>query len=259
MNGVGVQSRRLGTMRMSGVLLLLGACANSATGPDGCDGSTIDLGASSCLSLRESGLDASHQETLELEVRRTLEQVNQVMAIDDVLIRVIGDATRVIPEVGLGGFAAGANEVRMFVNPDLADQETVLSRELLPLLAHELHHAKRMRTVGYGSTLLEAAISEGLADHFSVEVAGIEPPPWSVAVSGTALQEWTATAVEASAAGPFDHSDWFFGTDPAIPRWTGYSIGFEFVRQFLEANTSAVASRLHDEPASSFLAGNDGQ
>ncbi|MES0476805.1 MULTISPECIES: DUF2268 domain-containing putative Zn-dependent protease [Citrobacter freundii complex] len=41
-----------------------------------------------------------------------------------------------------------------------------------------LHHAARWQGPGYGSTLGEALVSKGLADHFSLELFGGEPELW---------------------------------------------------------------------------------
>jgi len=44
------------------------------------------------------------------------------------------------------------------------------------------------------NTLFEAAVSEGLADHFSIEVAGIIPPLWIVALTSKDVQHWIEAA-----------------------------------------------------------------
>ena len=59
--------------------------------------------------------------------------------------------------------------------------------------------------------------------------------------------------VEARASGSYSHAEWFFGTTPGTPRWTGYAVGFELVRAYLEAEPTRRASALVDEPAASFV------
>ena len=51
----------------------------------------------------------------------------------------------------------------------------------------------------------------------------------------------------------YNHDDWFFGPlSRDIPKWTGYSVGFRLVGDYLK-RTGKKASELVVEPASSFL------
>ncbi len=110
----------------------------------------------------------------------------------------------------------------------------------------------RHRTAGFSSNLFEAMILEGLADHFSVEVAGVAPPIWSTALTDEQLAIWLERSREEWFNLSYNHDVWFFGAGQA-PRWAGYTIGFDLVRTFLEKNPGRSASGLHSEPASSFI------
>ena len=212
------------------------------------------LDAGNCL-VFGNGLN-SDRHLIEQTVRQTVSAANNLMPIDNVLIRVNISLSRTIPEIGIGGYASSSHEIVIFINPYSPAVPASLETELALALAHELHHAKRRRSVGYGSTLLEAAVSEGLADHFSKEVTG-EVPIWSEALIGDDLTKWTSRLVEAGAERLHNHGRWFFGTDPAIPRWTGYAVGFELVQRYLSANPCQRASGLADEPAETFLPHSD--
>ena len=152
----------------------------------------------------------------------------------------------------MGGFNPSSDEVRLYADSSWPDLAAVLRSELLPQLAHEIHHAMRRRAVGYGSTLLQAAVTEGLADHFSLEVSGATERPWAVALTAAQLTIWIPE-VEARASGEYNHAEWFFGTNPSIPRWTGYAVGFELVRAYLNQDPGRRASALVGEPANSFV------
>ena len=54
-------------------------------------------------------------------------------------------------------------------------------------------------------------------------------------------------------SGPYEHDRWFFGTTTSVPRWTGYAVGFELVRRYLEGHPGARASTLVDQPGSVFV------
>jgi uncharacterized protein YjaZ len=97
-------------------------------------------------------------------------------------------------------------------------------------------------------------VNEGLADHFMVEVLNCEQTPWSSALTEEEIQqymvrikplcrikhEWTAEFNEKYFV------PWFFGstgTEP-IPHWTGYSLGWRIVENYLKAHPEARASSL---------------
>jgi len=107
---------------------------------------------------------------------RTLDVVQPLLNVTALHISLIADPTRVIPEVGMGGFNPSPDEARLRADPSWPDLEGVLRSELLLQLAHEVHHAMRRWAIGYGSTLLEAVVTEGLADHFSLEASGGTSP-----------------------------------------------------------------------------------
>ena len=215
--------------------------------------SAIGLAGGSCLVFTDDGALDAHRAEVETTVGSVVTTVRPLIPIDGVEIRIGSGRSNVIPELGLGGRAVNGETVLFNLDPDSPNLEASLPLELFSLLAHELHHIARQRTVGYGSSLLGAMVSEGLADHFSVEVAGVDPPLWSSALSGPELDAWVAASEPEHDSTSYSHNAWFFGTTPEIPRWTGYAVGFELVRLYREANPGRLASDLHDKPAKSFV------
>lgn len=191
-------------------------------------------------------------------ISATLVRAAALIPLGQTRIQILVDPRHVIPEVGVGGRTVGTDAgplIRLYFDlPGGEDRRHIIAQQLPSLLAHELHHASRIRTVGYGSSLPEAIISEGLADHFAQELTGRGPAPWSVALSLTQLAEWTPRAL-ALGSGAYDHDAWFFGAQPGIPRWAGYAIGYALVGRYLAAHPDAHASSRVDEPAATFLAG----
>ena len=193
-----------------------------------------------------------HRADIEREVDRTIERVRPLLGVSDLRIAVIDDPSGVIPETGFGGYNPNAGEVRLFADSNRPDVEAAIRSELAPTLAHEIHHAMRRRAIGYGSSLLQATISEGLADHFSIEVSPGYDPPWISALTEEELALWLPEVTSRS-SGDYDHAEWFHGAGASIPRWTGYAVGFELVRVHLDAHPDQLASTLVGEPASSFV------
>jgi uncharacterized protein YjaZ len=50
---------------------------------------------------------------------------------------------------------------------------------------------------------------------------------------------------------PNDYDRWFFGFDPDIPRWTGYTLGYHLVAEY-QARAGRSAAELVHTPASAF-------
>ncbi|MEQ9404681.1 MAG: DUF2268 domain-containing putative Zn-dependent protease [Cyclobacteriaceae bacterium] len=209
------------------------------------------LESGSCLVFTDAGeLDDERAMILTI-IEETVMEVNAVMPVDNIGITVQVAPSRAIPEIGMGGFNPGPNEVILSFDPSFPDISASILKELKPLLAHEMHHAKRRREVGYGSTLLEAMVSEGMADCFAIEIAGIDPPIWSVALSEEQLASWKEASKASWNNSSYDHQKWFFGSSN-VPRWAGYTIGFNMVKDYIADNPDRKASNLVNEPAGSF-------
>lgn len=235
----------------NGILFLCCSSSNDS----GTHDNTVIIDSDSNISLvleHQPELDAYRNSITDLVTDANL-SIQSLMPIDNVTIRVFADKNQSIPEIGIGGYNPSKNEVLIYVDTDFPDLEASIAAELPAMIAHEMHHAKRRRSAGYGNSLLEAVISEGLADHFSMEATNIQTPRWSKAIQGQQLQDFIETASETWNNSNYNHPKWFFGTTAEVPRWTGYSIGFELVKNYLETNDNSKPSNLHDEPANSFL------
>ena len=96
---------------------------------------------------------------------------------------------------------------------------------------------------GYGSTLLETLVSEGLALHFEAEARGT--PPLYARIDADLQALWEQAQPELHA--PHDHSLWFFGTAHR-PRWAGYALGYELVLRYLQQQGGDAITHV-DAPA----------
>ena len=207
--------------------------------------------------LTGSGRLLAHADELRTRVRAAgsvaLEHLPLGAGDVDVVVR---DAPElVIPELGIGGMAPDAHTVLLTVDPDHEAFERSLDEELPGALAHELHHVARHRGPGYGRTLFEALVTEGLADHFSIEVTGGPPPPWTKALTPEQHGHLAELARRDYDTHRYVHRFWFFGDDEGrIPRWAGYSLGFQLVGDYLERHPDGSAGALASTPAEAFRA-----
>lgn len=183
----------------------------------------------------------AHSEWLNTCLTETYAKANMLMSLPSLDI-IVKAGAQVIPEKGHLGYSPEPGIVYITVDPKNPSFCSNFNNSLERMLAHELHHAARWAGPGYGFSLGEAIVSEGLAGHFTLELFGGEPEPWeclnAVEVQSHVLRmrkDWDRT--------DYDHNAWFYGTSN-LPRWLGYTVGFNLVTRFLLANPHLRASTL---------------
>jgi uncharacterized protein YjaZ len=196
---------------------------------------------------------------LEAEAKMAEQRIATCLAPDiemppiDVVVQRLTEET--IPELGLTGFTLRRSCMAITLDPDnLHFEASLKAGEFTRILTHELHHCLRFGRIGYGTTLAEALVSEGLADQFDREVNGGDGQMWNHALRP---EQWPALlqqAEEAFCRSEYDHCLWFFGghghdSIGLIPRWTGYTIGYHLVGTYLGLNPEARPSRMAGTPA----------
>ena len=183
--------------------------------------------------------------SIQRELQSALPRVTSLLPIGQVdVVVAFAFPQWVIPEYGLMGWSHGKGRITIAIDPSSPHiDEPQRAERLLGLLAHELHHVMRMRGPGYGRTLGEALVSEGLAQRFEVE-AGAPPPLYAVSLDAAALTRAGARAREQIDSVDYDHNAWFAGRpgDPAWPPYAGYSLGFALVGDWLARNDTSAAA-----------------
>ncbi|WP_330985263.1 MULTISPECIES: DUF2268 domain-containing putative Zn-dependent protease [Enterobacterales] len=191
--------------------------------------------------LNAQGKLTAHCSWLEACLSETYIKANTQMSLPslDVIVKA---GTHVIPEKGHLGYSPEPGVVYITVDPVSAAFCSNSNQSLERMFAHELHHAARWSGPGYGFSLGEALVSEGLAGHFALQVCGGQPEPWECLNLHEinlhrvrALREWGNTN--------YHHNVWFFGFGD-LPRWLGYSLGFDMISRYLSAHPEQRASML---------------
>ncbi len=158
----------------------------------------------------------------------------------------------VIPELGVNGFAEGDGIVHMKLDPSNPHWESRFREAIPALLCHELHHCVRAASVGYGQTLREALVSEGLACAFEYEMTGAVPF-YAQAVQPEEIAALWKQAEPLLDQPGYDHAAWFFGSTPAsIARHAGYSMGLACVKDYLDRHALG-ADQAVSVPAKDFM------
>jgi uncharacterized protein YjaZ len=185
-------------------------------------------------------------------IEQTLKPIEEKINLQKVDIVVVDQPHGAIPEVGLGGYAPNKNLLYVYTDPARESFKEIIHKELPRTIAHELHHCARWGAVGYGESLFEALISEGLAEHFDIEVNKGEPTQWATALNPEQIQELLKKSRSSFDDKKYNHSAWFFGSDKEnIPRWAGYALGFHIVGDYM-SRVGKTASELTETSADSF-------
>lgn len=168
----------------------------------------------------------------------------------DVLIQM--GAGETIPEMGIVGRAYRGTLFAMTLDPDNPNfAKSMVDGALHRQIVHEVHHCMRMAGPGYGWTLGEALVSEGLAGQFVHRLLNTPPEPWERAVSPERLLS-SPVDQNALASTGYNHPAWFYGRGPH-PRWLGYTLGYEMVGCWLKDAGELDATTWISVPAATVI------
>lgn len=204
--------------------------------------------------LNANGQFDGLETVIEQALSETIQKIVSIMPIDNVDIIISDYPRHIIPGFGLGGVAWTLYRAELHIDTKFPNIKEQIRKKLPFTIAHELHHCMREQSLGESKTLCEAIIEDGLADQFSVEITGLGPEAWSVAVKREKLQELLKKAEKEFDNPDYDHEKWFFSRGKGdIPHWTGYSLGFYLVGEYLKKHPEAKASTLYNLPAEEFI------
>jgi len=161
--------------------------------------------------------------------------INKQITITTTLPRNEQEKRYIIPSLGIGGRALSPTEVGLYFdlsNPNVIDSlKTWKSRQI----GHELNHIARMQTIGFGRTLLDNIIAEGLATFYEEHWGGeFQSTSWGHNLSDEKLNIQWALAKPHLNNTNYNHQSWFFGYDGEHPVHTGYSLGTRIIENVFE-------------------------
>lgn len=162
----------------------------------------------------------------------------------DLLDITIHFSKNVIPETGEAGYASGKDWIQITIDPTRKPKELKrIITDIIPAtIYHEANHIAREKYVGESKNLLEAIVTEGLADAFSEECWPTFKAPWSV-YRQKKIQLFLKNLRSEKNSRKYSHGDWFFGTGK-LPRWLGYKLGSYIVQSAKENNSNMTALKM---------------
>lgn len=203
--------------------------------------------------LKATGHLNTFAKDIQKQSEKAIKKVTEKIPISNVDIVFYDNPEEVIPEIGVGGYAPSPHLVLIALDPKFANFERTVSEEIARTIAHELYHCLRWRSVGYAKSLLAAMVSEGLADHFDLEINGGGPRLWDAALSDQQMFKLQEKAKKEYQNENYNHNEWFFGSKgDTIPRWAGYTLGFRMVDDYLARHPHLKSSKLYDIKAEKF-------
>ncbi|WP_168771046.1 DUF2268 domain-containing putative Zn-dependent protease [Palleronia sediminis] len=146
---------------------------------------------------------------------------------------VIRPGTEVVPELGHLGHSPSAGQIFITVDPANPEITRNPNGVFQRSLAHGMHHSMRWDGPGYGRTLGEALVSEGLAGQFAKQAFGPPAAPWEKAYDDDEIDPPMSEALSAWDDPGYDHAEWFYGAGGRA-RWAGHTLGFRLVGAVLE-------------------------
>lgn len=139
---------------------------------------------------------------------------------------------------GVNGMTPYRNTFHVYIHPSPQNQEACL-REINHTVAHEYNHTVRFQCFqpSFSSTLLEGFVNEGLAENFRMDVLGGTVSPWAGSLQyDDAKKAFTRIRPLLHSTGKKAYKAYYdiFFADKKYPLWTGYAIGYQIVKSFLQ-------------------------
>lgn len=189
-------------------------------------------------------------------VGQALAHINALLPGPSTTITIAYTSFPVIPQTGTNGYtnpASGVITIGLEQTPQ-ASFSTIMQLWLARTLSHEIDHSVRVLAgPGFGLTLLEQIITEGISSAFDMSAFPGTPNPWDRAISRS--QEcalWKQAQGLLGQSGLYDA--WMFGQS-GIPHWTAFTIGYDIVTDYRQRHPDMSWSAITAASAATILGG----
>lgn len=143
-----------------------------------------------------------------------------------------------IPETGEGGYAPSKDWFHLYIDPtrNKSELNKIINNIIPATVYHEVNHISRWENTGYGSSLFDAIVTEGLATVFADEQWEKYKAPWNNYSKKEIVKLINLLKKRKKSNDKnYNHDEWFYGTGE-LPRWTGYKLGSYIIKSFRNNN-----------------------
>lgn len=203
----------------------------------------------------EEKISNSQKKKLKKEILKQAQIAMKVLDLDLLNITIYPKSSWAIPQTGLNGYAPSENWVQLTVDVKNKFKKFnwIINNSLPSTVCHEINHCARWKYIGYGNTLAEAIVSEGLASLFEIEMCKKYKVPWLKITKKEGLDIIKIFNKRNKNKDSFyNHNEWFFG-EGKLPKWIGYKLGFYFINLFKKNNLEIKWKDLMKLPANKFI------
>lgn len=194
----------------------------------------------------EKKLSGTEEKLLLKTIRKHASRAGLILGVSLVNITVYPNSKFVIPETGEGGYTPSKDWFHIYIDPTKNKKELnkIIKNVIPATIYHEMNHAARWKYTGYGTNLLEAMVTEGLATAFSEERWEKFKAPWAD-FTMKEINKLLKIVRKRNTRNDnnYNHAEWFYGTGK-LPRWIGYKIGTYIVKSFKKENKSKTWNQL---------------
>lgn len=184
--------------------------------------------------LNSTGKLSNWISVIENVFEKSLDKIPDGFLIENVDVMFQDLPSWVIPEIGMVGYTYSGSIIHISLDSGFRLKES----DIIKTILHELHHAARWQRVGYGETLGEQIISEGMACLFEEEMTGDTPIYAKVKITKKDIESVKGELSKTE----FNKRKWFFGTDNNTPRWFGYTYGYQLCKTYAKNNRLNASS-----------------
>lgn len=151
----------------------------------------------------------------------------------------------VIQKLGISGSAIGKSCIEVRIDFSHKELQKIIDVELPATIYHEFTHLVRENSVGYGNTLLDSFVSEGISCFVEKSILRNRKIPYIQKIKNEKIL-WSK-AQQLLGKPKCNYSEWFLGTGK-LPNWTGYRLGFLIVEAFMKKNNIDLAKLIRTTP-----------
>jgi len=186
----------------------------------------------------EGKLLKNERKLLKEVIRNHARNAGLILDVPIVNITIYPNSDFTMLETGEGGYTPSMDWFHIYINPakKKIELDKIIKNIIPATVYHEMSHVSRWKNTGYGRSLLDVIVTEGLANVFSGEQWKKYKAPWNNYSKKEIIKLLDLLKKRKKSNDKnYNHDEWFYGTGK-LPRWTGYKLGSYIIKSFRNNN-----------------------